>query len=80
MGEPLSVPPGFDELPVEEKIDYVQRLWSRIAGDPESIPAPAWQLRVIDERLAAMERDGEAGRTWDEVRGDLRARLAQISK
>ena len=33
-------PPGFDELTVEEKLDYVQSLWDRIAADPEKIPLP----------------------------------------
>jgi hypothetical protein len=35
MGQPLTVPPpGFDDLPVEEKIDNVQALWKRIASKP----------------------------------------------
>jgi hypothetical protein len=33
MGQPLTVPPpGFDDLPVEDQIDYVQALWDRIAA------------------------------------------------
>jgi len=28
-------PPGFDELPVDDKIDYVQLLWDRIAARPD---------------------------------------------
>jgi putative addiction module component (TIGR02574 family) len=78
MGEPTSIPPGFDDLPVDEKIDYVQRLWARIARDPDNVPTPAWQIRVIDERLAALARDPDGGRSWDEVRADLRARLSQV--
>jgi hypothetical protein len=36
MAQPLPMPPpGFDELPVEEKIDYVQALWDRIAANAE---------------------------------------------
>ena len=77
MGEPLSIPPGFDDLPVDDKIDYVQRLWERIASDPARVPAPAWQLRTIDARLATLEQDPHGGRTWDEVRAGLRARLTQ---
>ena len=33
-------PPGFDELPVDEKIDYLQSLWDRIAATPETVPVP----------------------------------------
>ncbi len=31
-------PPGFDDLSVEEKLDYVQSLWERIAAKPDEIP------------------------------------------
>ena len=34
MPKPVPLPPpGFDELSVEEKIDYLQSLWDRIASD-----------------------------------------------
>ena len=33
-------PPGFDDLSVEEKIDYVQSLWERIAARPDQVPVP----------------------------------------
>ena len=78
MGEPLSVPPGFDEMPVDDKIDFVQRLWTRIAKDPAHVPSPAWHARVLDERLAAMKRDGSRGVPWSEVRADVQARLRKI--
>ena len=31
-------PPGFDELTIEEQIDYVQSLWERIAATPDQVP------------------------------------------
>jgi Domain of unknown function (DUF4331) len=33
-------PPGFDELSVDEKIDYLQSLWDRIAATPKTVPVP----------------------------------------
>jgi Putative addiction module component len=44
-------PPGFDDLSVDERIDYLQSLWNRIAASPETIPVPDWHREVIDERL-----------------------------
>lgn len=70
-------PPGFDELSVEEKVDYVQSLWDRIAAKPETVPVPGWHLDVIAERLDESRAQPGAGRSWDEVREDLRARLRQ---
>ena len=41
MANPVPLPPpGFDDLSVEEKIDYLQSLWERIAASPETIPVP----------------------------------------
>jgi putative addiction module component (TIGR02574 family) len=68
-------PPGFDELSAEEKLDYVQFLWDRIAAKPEAVPVPDWHLEVIDERLAENRGRPRAGRSWDELREELRAEL-----
>ena len=54
----VSNPPaGFDELTIEEKLDYVESLWDRIAAKPEAIPVPDWHLEVIEQRT----REGQAG-------------------
>jgi hypothetical protein len=36
--------PGFDDLSVEEKIDYLHSLWDRIAATPETVPVSEWHL------------------------------------
>jgi putative addiction module component (TIGR02574 family) len=72
MGQPLTVPPpGFDDLPVDEQIDYVQALWSRIGKAQRSIPSPEWHLKLVRERLAAHRADPDRGRPWSEVRRDI---------
>ncbi len=49
MVKRVSIPPrGFDDLSVEEQIDYVQDLWDWIAARPE-VPVPDWQKALIDE-------------------------------
>ena len=69
-------PPGFEELSVEEKLDYVQSLWDRIAAKPEAVPVPDWHLLVIGERLAN-PANSRAGRSWDEFREQLRTKLSK---
>jgi len=76
---PPIPPPGFDELPVEEKIDYLQSLWDRIAVRPEDVPVPDWHLQVINERLAAHEADPAAARSRDEVREEIADSLKRRS-
>ena len=76
MGKPLTVPPpGFDELPVEEQIEYVQALWDRIAATPDRVPVPDWHLKLIDERRDELDANPDDAVAWDEVRDELDAKL-----
>ena len=45
-------PPGFDDLSVDEQIDFVQSLWDRIAATSWQVPVPEWHRQIIRERLA----------------------------
>ena len=54
-------PPGFDELSIDEKLDYVESLWDRILARPEDIPVPDWHLQIVRERLAEYEADPDSG-------------------
>ena len=77
MAQPLGNPPlGFDDLPVEQQIDYVQTLWDRIAAREDQIPVPPWHREVLDERLAEHQADPDASRPWEQVEAELRQRLA----
>jgi len=76
MGKPLTLPPpGFDELPVEEQIEYVQALWDRIAATPDRVPVPDWHLKLIDERRDDLDAKPDDSVAWDEVRDELDAKL-----
>ncbi len=40
MPKAVPLPPtGFDDLSVDEKLDYLQSLWDRITASPEAIPS-----------------------------------------
>lgn len=76
MSQALQNPPsGFDELPVDQQIDYVQTLWERIVAREEQVPVPAWHREVLDARLADYEAAPDAGRPWEQVESELRERL-----
>jgi putative addiction module component (TIGR02574 family) len=76
MSQPVPLPPpGFDELSVDEKIDYLQSLWDRIAATPEAIPVPQWHRKILDERLKDLEADPISGDSWDVVQERLRTKL-----
>ena len=67
----------FDALPVDEQIEYVQRLWERIAASADPMTAPGWHLEVVRERLAAHQASPEEALPYSEVRGRLEKSLRQ---
>ena len=72
MANPIPYPPpGFDEGPIEEQIDYVQALWDRIATNPERVPVPEWHHQMLAERVEEYQRNPGAGETWDVVKKRL---------
>ena len=76
MPKPVPLPPpGFDDLSVEEKNDYVQSLRDRIAASPETIPLPDWHHEILDERLKDLDANPEAGDGWEVVQERLRKKL-----
>ena len=60
---------------MEEKIDYVQALWDRIAAREAEVPVPDWHRALLAERLAAYEANPDEGRTWEEVEAELLKKL-----
>lgn len=64
-------PPGFDDLNVDDQIEYVQALWDRIAAKEDVVPVPDWHRDILDERLADLEANPDAGRPWEEVKANL---------
>lgn len=76
MAAPIDPPPGFEDLPIEEKIAYVQALWDLIAEEPGAVPVPDWHRAVIAERLAEARSSSASVRPWSEVRAEIRAKLS----
>ena len=77
MSRSLPIPPpGFDELPTDEKVRYVETLWDRIATAPDQVPVPDWHRQLVRDRLAEHRKDPDAKRSWHEVREELLQGLA----
>lgn len=78
MATPLqNPPPGFDELPLDQQIDYIQALWDRIAEHAGQAHLHDWQQALLQERLDAHDRAPADARPWDEVLDRLEGRLRQ---
>lgn len=64
-------PPGFDNLSVDEQIEYVQDLWDWIAARPEDIPVADWQKDIAEARLREYRANPDGVVPWAEVRTRL---------
>jgi hypothetical protein len=69
-------PPGFDDLPVEQQLDYIEALWERILASPHGVPTPDWHMEIIEQRLANPSAPADS-KSWEELRDDVRAKLRE---
>lgn len=77
MAKPMpDPPPGFDDLSVDEQIDYVQALWDRVTADPDKVPLPAWHEGIIRRRIAELESDPSSSVPWTDARDEIAGRLS----
>ena len=63
------------DLPADEKIELAQMLWESVEPEDEVrfLAIPDWQARILDERLADLDRHPDDEQTWDEVKAELRS-------
>jgi putative addiction module component (TIGR02574 family) len=61
------------ELPVDERMELAQILWESVEPEEEAsfLSIPDWQRRILDERLADIERNPGDEQTWEEVKAEL---------
>lgn len=75
MNTKLTVPPEFDSVPKQNRIEFVQELWDRIAADPKCVPFPAEHQGILEKRLDEYRANPKPGRPWSDVRNELLAKL-----
>lgn len=66
-------------LPEKERLDLATRLLDSVHGETE----PGWEeswAAELDRREEAAARDGDAGRTWSEVKAEIDRRLARVER
>lgn len=63
-------------LPVQERIELAEAIWDTVAEDADSavLPVSAAHRAELDRRLADLEANPDAGRSWEEVRDRLERR------
>lgn len=57
MSQPLPIPLGFDDLSMDDQIDYVTSLWDRIAADAEKVPIRLTPRELIVVAVLHLRRE-----------------------
>jgi putative addiction module component (TIGR02574 family) len=80
----MAAKPEFDfrRLPIPERLQLVEDIWDSIAQDAtaETLPLSEHEKALLDERLADLEANPEAGRPWPEVRQEIIDRFQKRRK
>jgi len=80
MSTQLSPPTGFDEASPQERIEYLQALWDRIAKDSSRVPVPDWHREVLKTRLEESRSNPDGAIPWTEARVQILAKLERPSE
>lgn len=63
------------KLPLTERLQAMEILWSSLSHDSAYEPSPAWHRDVIDARLARLEAGAEKLTDWSDAKRGVRARI-----
>ena len=58
------------DLPAEDRLQLVEKIWDSLAVSAESIPVPDWHKSELDDRLN--DPSEKATSSWEEVQASLR--------
>ena len=62
------------EMNVADRILFVEEVWDSIAATPEAVPLTEAQREELDRRLAAYEKNPDAGKSWNDLKTPLLTR------
>ncbi len=70
----MSTTAKFDisTLTVPERLELMEALWDSLIESPDALPVSDAQRAVLDQRLAAYEKNPAEGSTWHDVRARIR--------
>ena len=62
---------NIQELSVSERIMLAEKLWDSVASESLAIDIPEAQIKELDRRLNAFEKDNNIGSPWEEVKARI---------
>ncbi len=70
----MSADISLDQLTTTEKLALMERLWTDLSQNPETIPSPVWHGAVLEERREAVRQGRTNFEAWEDARQRLLGR------
>jgi putative addiction module component (TIGR02574 family) len=74
MNKPLT-PDEICQMTVAERLELIGQVWDTLVETPEAVEVPQWHKDVLEERLAALDRDPSQLVPFDEAMAGIRQQL-----
>lgn len=59
------------QLPVDEKLDILEKIWESIQQNNEKMEIPDWHRDILEERFEKHKNNLTEGKSWEEVKKNL---------
>ncbi|HEX8152103.1 MAG TPA: addiction module protein [Thermoanaerobaculia bacterium] len=59
------------ELPIEERVEIVNRIWASVTVNPEAVALTPSQCEELDRRWKSLQDDPDEGEPWEDVKRSL---------
>lgn len=63
------------KLPLSEKLDLLESVWSELSSDPDAVDIPQWHKDILDERQRGLEQGSIKPIDWDVAKEQIRHRI-----
>jgi len=63
------------ELPLSQKLELLEAIWSELSSDPNTIDVPKWHKDILDERQQGLEKGSIKVLDWELAKEQINVRV-----
>jgi putative addiction module component (TIGR02574 family) len=63
------------KLPLSEKLELLEAIWSELSSDPDNIVVPDWHKEILDERQHGVEQGSMNAIDWELAKQQINRRV-----
>jgi putative addiction module component (TIGR02574 family) len=67
---------NLDKMTIAEKLSIMEKLWSHLCANPESIPSPGWHREVLETRTQRISEGKEQFHSLESVKSRIKNRTS----